>query len=171
MALTSTEERDQNRDAESLASAPASESAGREESLEMWRDRAQRLQAEMENYRKRQQRLAEGRVLEERERLLSRLLQVADELEQALHSAGLDTIRLQHGLELTYRNLMQHLSQEGVEPIKAQGQPFDPLWHEAADVIPHTQSGVPPQTIVEVLRPGYRIGSRLLRPARVLVSA
>jgi molecular chaperone GrpE len=141
------------------------------EDAEMWRDRALRLQAEMENYRKRQRRLAEAQVVEERERLLRRFLQVADELERALGAPRTDATNLRQGVELTYRTLMQHLEQEGVERIQAQGQPFDPEWHEAVGTKPQQEPGVQPQTVVEVQRPGYRLGDRLLRPARVLISA
>jgi len=142
-----------------------------EESAEVWRDRALRLQAEMENYRKRQRRLAEERIAEERERLLRRFLQVADELERALSVSRADTTSLRQGVELTYRALMQHLEQEGVERIQAQGEPFDPERHEAVGTTPQHEPGVQPQTVVEVLRPGYRLDGRLLRPARVLISA
>jgi molecular chaperone GrpE len=66
---------------------------------------------------------------------------------------------------------MQLLEQEGVEQILAYGQPFDPEWHEAVGAAPKQKPGVQPQTVVEVLRPGYRLDGRLLRPARVLISA
>ena len=147
------------------------ESAAVEEGVEVWRDRALRLQAEMENYRKRQRRLAEERIAEERERLLRRFLQVADELERALRASRVDANSLRQGVKLTHRSLMQLLEQEGVEQILAYGQPFDPEWHEAVGTAPKQKPGVQPQTVVEVLRPGYRLDGRLLRPARVLISA
>lgn len=147
------------------------EFAAAEETAEVWRDRALRLQAEMENYRKRQQRLAEERIVEERERLLRRFLQVADELERALSAPRADATSLRQGVELTYRSLMQHLEQEGVEPVPAQGQPFDPEWHEAVGTTRQHEPGIQPHTVVEVVRPGYRLDGRLLRPARVFISA
>ena len=147
------------------------EFAPADKEVEVWRDRALRLQAEMENYRKRQRRLAEERIAEERERLLQRFLQVADELERALTASREDTNSLRQGVELAYRILMKHLEQEGVEPIPAQGQPFDPELHEAIGAKPQQGPGIEPQTVVEVLRPGYHLDGRLLRPARVLVAA
>ena len=144
---------------------------GADESVDVWRDRALRLQAAMENYRKRQQRLAEERILEERERLLRRFLQVADELERALREQRADVASLRHGVELTHRILMQLLEQEDVKPIGALGQPFDPEWHEAVGTTTEYEHGLQPYTVVEVLRPGYRLGDHLLRPARVLVAA
>ena len=142
-----------------------------EESLDLWRDRALRLQAEIENFRKRQQRLAEGRILADRERLLRAFLRVADDLERALHADGADADDLRQGVDLTYRSLMRLLDQEGAEPIEAAGQPFDPAWHEAVGTVPHVHAGAEPDTVVTVVEAGYRLGDRLLRPARVIVAA
>lgn len=135
-----------------------------------WRDRALRLQADMENYRKRQQRLADERILEEREKLLRNVLTVVDDLERALGAQHTDVSSLRQGVGMTYQAFMQILGQEDVEQIEAQGQPFDPEYHEAVGTVPVSAEYPHPQTIVQVLRPGYRFGNRLLRPARVLVS-
>ncbi|HEY74888.1 MAG TPA: nucleotide exchange factor GrpE [Thermoflexia bacterium] len=140
------------------------------EELEMWKDRALRLEAEMDNFRKRQRRLAEDRVLADRERLLRAFLAVADDLARALSADGVDAESLRQGVDLTYQSMMRLLSQEGVEPIEAEGQPFDPAWHEAVGTVSHEEAGVEPDTVVEVVQPGYRIGDRLLRPARVIVA-
>jgi molecular chaperone GrpE len=142
-----------------------------EESLDLWRDRALRLQAEIENFRKRQQRLAEARILADRERLLRAFLRVADDLERALNADGADADDLRQGVDLTYRSLMRLLDQEGAEPIEAAGQPFDPAWHEAVGTVPHVRAGAEPDTVVKVVEAGYRLGDRLLRPARVIVAA
>ena len=142
-----------------------------EESLDLWRDRALRLQAEIENFRKRQQRLAEARILADRERLLRAFLRVADDLERALHADGADADDLRQGVDLTYRSLTRLLDQEGAEPIEAAGQPFDPAWHEAVGTVPHVHAGAAPDTVVKVVEAGYRLGDRLLRPARVIVAA
>jgi molecular chaperone GrpE len=142
-----------------------------EETLDMWRDRALRLQAEIENFRKRQQRLAEERILADRERLLRAFLRVADDLERVLNADGADAGDLRQGVDLTYRSLMQLLDQEGAEPIEAVGQPFDPAWHEAVGTVPHVHAGAEPDTVVKVVEAGYRLGDRLLRPARVIVAA
>jgi molecular chaperone GrpE len=141
-----------------------------EETLEVWRDRALRLQAEMENFRKRQRRLAEERVVADRERLLRSFLRVADDLERALTADGVDAESLRQGVDLTYQSLMRLLDQEGAEPIEAAGQPFDPAWHEAVGAVPHVRAGAAPDTVVEVVEAGYRLGDRLLRPARVIVA-
>jgi molecular chaperone GrpE len=141
-----------------------------EETLDVWRDRALRLQAEIENFRKRQQRLAEERIAADRERLLRSFLYVADDLERALNVDTTHVGSVRQGVDLTYQKIIQLLNQEGVEPIQSVGQPFDPTWHEAVDTVPHQQAGVEPDTIVKVTQKGYRLGDRLLRPARVIVA-
>jgi molecular chaperone GrpE len=139
------------------------------ESLDVWRDRALRLQAEIENFRKRQRRLAEQQIATERERLLRAFTRVADDLERAL-DAQTDVEGLRQGVKVTYRNFMRLLNQEGVESIPAKGAWFDPALHEAVSTVSHLDAGVEPQRVVEVTERGYRIEDRLLRPARVIVA-
>jgi molecular chaperone GrpE len=134
-----------------------------------WRDRALRLQAEMDNFRKRQQRLAQDEIQSERQRLLRDFLPIVDDLERAL-AAARDGGGLREGVELTHRAALQLLRREGVERIEDRGHDFDPSWHEAVTTVDHRQAGVPPNVIVEVLAPGYRYGEQLLRPARVVVA-
>ncbi len=135
-----------------------------------WQDRALRLQAEMENYRRRQKRLAQDQIETERERLLKAFVEVIDDLERALASPSGDGGGLREGVQLTYRAALQRLKREGAEQIEAQGQRFDPAWHEAVSTLPSRQLGAAPETVVQVLEPGYRLGDRLLRPARVVVA-
>lgn len=136
-----------------------------------WADRALRLQAEMENFRKRQQRWAEDRIRSERERLLRAFLGVIDDLERALAAPAGDGTGLRQGLELTLRSARQMLEREGVEPIQAMGAPFDPAWHEAVAKQASQEAGVSAGTVVQVTEAGYRIGDQLLRPAKVIVAA
>lgn len=149
---------------------PAQEEAAAQESLEVWRERAMRLQAEMENFRKRQQRLAEERIASEREKLLRSFLEIADNLERALNTDGVDAQAIREGVRLTYQAMQHLIAKEGAEPIQPTGEPFDPAWHEAVASVPHTQAQVAPDTVVEVVQTGYRLGERLLRPARVVVA-
>jgi molecular chaperone GrpE len=143
---------------------------GQPGALEEWRDRALRLQAEMDNYRKRQRRLAEDQVEAERERLLNAFLQIVDDLERALAAPTGDAGGLRQGVELTHHAALQLLRKEGVEQIEAKGQPFDPEWHEAIATVGRNGSQVGPDTVVQVMEPGYRLGDRLLRPAKVIVA-
>lgn len=148
-----------------------------------------RLQAEMENYRKRQQRLAQMEVQAERERLLAAFLPIVDDLERALaashhghRGAGPSQAHLPsrahlpsqagllHGVELTHRAALQLLQKEGVEPVESENQPFDPNWHEAVTTVPRNGHQADPGTVIKVLEPGYRLGDHLLRPAKVVVA-
>jgi molecular chaperone GrpE len=153
---------------------PGNQDLPREEVNE-WRERALRLQAEMENYRKRQQRIAQDQIVAERSRLLNQFLDVVDDLERALAApAGSVGARNDHGLrrgvELTHRAAMQLLEKEGATAIEAEGHPFDPKWHEAVATVPRNGGEVAAGTVVQVIEPGYRIADRLLRPAKVVVA-
>lgn len=137
--------------------------------VEMWRDMALRLQASMDNFRKLQRRLAEEKVATERERLLLAFLNVTDNLDRALAARG-DIEDVRGGVELTRRGLLQFLRREGVEPMEAEGQPFDPSRHEAVGQVASDGLDVEPGTIVRDVEKGYTVGDRLLRPARVIVA-
>jgi molecular chaperone GrpE len=138
--------------------------------LQEWRDRALRLQADMDNFRRRQRRLAQDEIQTERERLLSGFLPVLDDLERALASSVGDANGLRHGVELTHRVATQMLQKEGVERIEAGGHPFDPAWHEAVATVRRNGTQMDLDTVVQVMEPGYRMGDRLLRPAKVVVA-
>jgi molecular chaperone GrpE len=141
---------------------------------EAWRERALRLQADMENFRKRQRRLAEEQIAEERDRLLSQFATIADDLERALQARDAGPTGLREGVALTYQAMMRLMEREGVETIRPEGNAFDPHWHEAVSTVPHVRAGVPPNTVVQVVRNGYRLAKpgedRLIRPARVIVA-
>jgi molecular chaperone GrpE len=155
---------------QSVEQVPALFTGSMPDELQEWRDRALRLQAEMDNYRKRQQRLAEDQIQAERERLLKGFLRTVDNLERALEAPVGDGGELRHGIELTHRAAVQFLEGEGVERIEAENQPFDPEWHEAVATVSHNGSNHGRNSVVRVLEPGYRLAGRLLRPARVIVA-
>jgi molecular chaperone GrpE len=134
-----------------------------------WRDRALRLQAEMDNFRKRQQRLAQDQIQDERRRLLTAFLGTVDNLERALRSSD-NSQTLRQGVQLTHREALQFLGREGVEEVQVLGRPFDPAWHEAVATVGRGQASAAPETVVQVLQPGYRLNDQLLRPARVIVA-
>ncbi len=138
-----------------------------------WRERAMRLQAEMENYRKRQKRLADERVAREREALLFRFLSVIDNLEKVLSHIEEDN-PVYHGIRVTYDGAKALLRVEDVEPIQAVGKPFDPAWHDAVTVVPAQPGQEEEMLVIDEELKGYRIGdgpeARLLRPARVVVA-
>jgi molecular chaperone GrpE len=156
----------------SIPESALSDGASRveQEELEEWRDRALRLQAEMDNFRKRQRRLAEDRVAADRERLLQAFLTVSDDLDRALTVDGADIETLVSGVSITHNSLMHILDQEGVQLIQAEGEVFDPNLHEAVATVSSQEADVEPETIVEIVQQGYTLGDKLLRPARVVVA-
>jgi molecular chaperone GrpE len=132
-----------------------------------WQSMALRLQADMDNFRKRQARRADDSVVEERERLLRLILPIADNLTRALNNDGQGLDSLQQGVELTYRELMRLLEAEGVARIEALRHDFSPEVHEAVGTVTtDAEAGI----VVDELESGYRLGERLLRPARVVVA-
>ncbi len=133
---------------------------------EMLYDRLARLQAEFDNYRKRATReQAEFReyAVTDAARLF---LPVLDSLELALQHARGGEFR--SGVELIYRQLLDALGKLGVQPLAAQGQPFDPALHQAVEMVETT--AVPDHHVVEEMQRGYKIKERLLRPAMVRVA-
>lgn len=133
-----------------------------------WQEKAWRLQADMDNFRKRQKRRADELIGAERERLLSTFLPVVDNLARALAHQDRADDALRQGVELTHRQLTQLLEAEGVTRLETVGQPFDPEWHEAIAVI---ESEAEADMIVEEIEAGYTLETKLLRPAKVVVAA
>ena len=133
------------------------------------RDRLLRMTAEFDNYRKRTDR--ERRELSDAVAgdFARDLLPIVDDLERALATpaaSGDQAIRA--GVELIHRQLLEALRRRGVTAFETVGQAFDPMWHEALANVP--AAGRPDGEIVSEVRRGYRIGSRLLRPALVQVA-
>jgi molecular chaperone GrpE len=131
---------------------------------------AQRSQADLQNYRRRaEQERAEAYERGRGEAILQ-ILPVLDDFERAL--AALPEERREEdwvqGLTLIERKLRSALESLGVERIAAEGQPFDPWEHEA--VLHDVREDVVPGTVAQVARQGYRLGSRVLRPAQVVVA-
>jgi molecular chaperone GrpE len=134
-----------------------------------YRDHLQRLQAEFENYRKRVLREQTRAVDFATEPLMSRLLQVLDEFELALVAAEQrpDFDKFLHGVEIVYAKLLDILRAEGLERIDANGRPFDPTEHEALFQV---EGGDGEPYVADVLRSGYRLKGRVIRPAGVKVT-
>jgi molecular chaperone GrpE len=130
-------------------------------------DTLRRVQADFENYRKRVQR--EQAVLVERanERLLEELLPVLDSFDGALaHVDGGDVDQLRNGVQGIHAQLVAVLRKNGLEQIDAEGSPFDPNEHEA--VMQDDGDGDP--HVGQIMRAGYRLKGRVLRPAMVSVT-
>jgi molecular chaperone GrpE len=133
-----------------------------------YRDHLQRLQAEFDNYRKRVLREQTTAVEQAARPAFRRLLEVLDDFDLALMHAQdrPDFDRFLHGVELVYAKLLDTLRAEGLEQMDAQGKPFDPENHEA---LMQTGDGEGDPVVADVLRPGYTLKGRVLRPAGVRV--
>ncbi|MFW5857902.1 MAG: nucleotide exchange factor GrpE [Planctomycetota bacterium] len=132
---------------------------------------AQKTRADLENYRRRVARDRDAERLQTQADLLQEILNPIDDLDRALAAAGRERNfdSLFEGLEMVRRSLWKSLGHAGFERIPAEhGDVFDPNVHEAMMKVPHPE--VPENHIVEELSPGYRLGERVLRAARVMVS-
>jgi molecular chaperone GrpE len=126
-----------------------------------------RVAAEFDNYRKRAVRDQESLVARAHERLVKELLPVLDDLERALEAAAEhEEAKLEDGVRLVHRELRDALAKEGLVEIETNGS-FDPHVHEALLTQP---SDSDEGAIIEVIQKGYRLGDRVLRPARVVIS-
>src|SRR5438552_5005994 len=126
-----------------------------------------RVAADFENYRKRVARDQESQVTRAHERLVKELLPVLDDLERALQAAAEhEEAKLADGVQLVYRELRDALSREGLAEVEADGK-FDPHVHEALLTQPSDREE---GSVLEVLQKGYRLGDRVLRPARVVIA-
>jgi molecular chaperone GrpE len=156
---------------ERLSEAPASD-ASRLKSLERERDtlldRLARTQADFENSRRRMEREQQDYrdfALADAMRIL---LPSVDSLDWALQSPVETVEDFRSGVKLVRQQLQNALEKLGVSLINAKGEAFDPRFHEAVDLVEFPDTA--PNTVVEELRPGYKLGERLLRPAMVLVA-
>jgi molecular chaperone GrpE len=131
-------------------------------------DSLQRLKAEFDNYRKRVARDQQELVARAAERLVKELLPVLDDLERALEAAAAhQEAQLEEGVRLVHRSLAALLERHGVTPIDTDGK-FDPHVHEALLSQP---SEAEEGSVVDVVQKGYKLGDRVVRPARVVVAA
>jgi molecular chaperone GrpE len=130
-------------------------------------DRLQRLAAEFDNFRKRSARDQAAMASRANERLVKELLPILDDLGRALEAAAEhEEAKLEEGVGLVHRALDELLRKEGLAEIETNGR-FDPHVHEALLSQPSDDEE---GTVVEVVQKGYKLGDRVLRPARVVVA-
>ena len=145
--------------------------AGLQADLDRFRDLALRSQADFENYKKRAAREKEEAINYANKSLLQRLVAILDNFELGLAAAREqgEQSPIYAGMVLVQKQLNDLLSENGLQPVEAEGKPFDPNLHEA---IAHEASDhVPEGTVLRQARRGYRFKDRLLRPANVVVSS
>ena len=130
----------------------------------------QRLKAEFENYRKRIMREQTELVERSSAVLIAHLLGVLDNFDLAVAAAEetKDFDKMLKGVELVYGELKEVLGANGLETIDAKNKPFDPNLHEAAIEVGGAEDGE--LVVAEVLRPGYLLKGKVLRPAMVKVT-
>lgn len=136
--------------------------------VDQYREHLQRLQAEFDNYRKRMLREQTTAVEMAAQPVFRRLLEVLDDFDLALMHAQdrPDFDRFLHGVELVYAKLLDTLRAEGLERMDVLGKPFDPELHEA---LMQSGEGDGDPVVADVLRPGYTLKGRVIRPAGVRV--
>ena len=133
-----------------------------------------RVVAELDNYRKRARKeVVESRRFAQAD-LLRSLLEVQDNFERALQSAGEDSDTesadgFRAGVELIFQKFSGLMKDRGVEPMEALGTEFDPNFHEAVGQL--SREGVEPGQVIEVVQQGFHFGDMVLRPARVIISS
>ena len=167
--LPAGDDGDETRVGEVTGESPAAESELQKlrAELDSLRDRLARAQAEFDNARKRaakeQQEYREYAVAD----AIKSLLPAMDSLERALQVKS-DAAELRNGVELIYKQLQAALAKLSVNPIASKGQPFDPRYHEAIEMVETRDA--PDHQVIEELQRGYRFKDRLLRPAMVKVA-
>jgi molecular chaperone GrpE len=130
-------------------------------------DRLARAQAEFENARRRasreQQEFRDYATID----VIKSLLPVMDSFERALNTKS-DAADFRSGIELIYKQLQVALAKLGVLPVPAVGEPFDPHYHEAVEMVETDEAA--DHEVLEELQRGYKLKDRLLRPAMVKVA-
>src|SRR5216110_1523718 len=152
-------------------SEPEDPMAGLQADLDRFRDLALRSQADFENYKKRAAREKEDAIKYANSSLLERLVTIVDNFQLGLEAARRDGERspIYSGMTLVLKQLNDFLAENGLQPIEAEGNQFDPNLHQA---IAHEPSKEFPEgTVIRQTRRGYRLKDRLLRPSSVVVSS
>jgi molecular chaperone GrpE len=139
--------------------------------VEKWKDLALRTAAELDNFRKRSSRDMQDARAYANSDLLRGLLPILDTFEMGLDAARAESEKsiVFQGLKMVQGMFGNYLRDFGVEEVPAEGQTFDPNVHEALSTEP--SDTVPDHKIIRVLRRGYKLKDRLLRPANVVVSS
>ncbi|MFL6527323.1 MAG: nucleotide exchange factor GrpE [Chthoniobacterales bacterium] len=166
------DEQNPGADAGSVSGKPEEqdELANVQADLDRFRDLALRSQADFENYKKRCQREKEEAVKYANTSLLERLVTIIDNFELGLSAAKGEgeNSAIYSGMSMVLKQLNDFLADNGLQPVEAEGQPFDPKLHEA---IGHEPSDtIPENHVIRQTRRGYRFKDRLLRPSSVVVS-
>lgn len=129
-----------------------------------------RLAADFDNYRKRQEQEKEALLKYGAENTLKKMIEVLDNFERGLKAIETveDCEKVKECYNLAYKNFTDVLTKAGLETIKAEGETFDPNFHEAVMQTPSSEH--PEHTIIAELQKGYKLGDKVLRPTLVNVA-
>ena len=162
-----SQEEDREPEQSGQAEEKAEAAASQPEKQEGGSDQLLRLMAEFDNYKKRSARERENIYTDVRVDTVTKFLPVYDNLERALKAETADEA-YKKGVELTFKALMEVFTKLGVEPIEAEGQPFDPTLHNA--VMHCEDESVGENTVVQELQKGFKIGDKVIRFSMVKVA-
>lgn len=139
--------------------------------LDRFRDLALRSQADFDNYKKRAAREKEEAIKYANSSLLERLIAIVDNFELGLSAARGEgeASPIFSGMSMVLKQLTDFLADNGLQPIDAEGQKFDPNMHEA--IAHEASTTVPEGVVIRQTRRGYKLKDRLLRPSSVVVSS
>lgn len=147
-----------------------------ESSVAMYKDQLLRKAAEFENYKKRVENDFASMTKFSTEELIQKLLPVLDDFERMIKATkaaeekeGKNDSAFIRGVELIYSKYRRILEAQGVKEFETLGKPFDPALHDALMQMP--KDGVPPHTVIEEVEKGYMLHEKVIRHARVIVSA
>ena len=154
---------------ETAEAAPVEDKAAAlEAELKEESDRILRLQADFENFRRRTAKEKEELAAVITQNILGDLLPLLDNFERAMAVEQTDGEAFQKGVEMIFTQLREVLDKHGLQSIEAEGQTFDPNFHQA--VMRVEDSDAPDGTITQVLQKGYQAKGRVIRPAMVQVA-
>ena len=138
--------------------------------VEAEKDRALRLSAEFENYKKRSTKENQDFKRFANETLLKQLFSVVDNLERAIDTSeeNKENKSLLDGVKMTHKEMLRIFETFEVKPLKSEGEIFDPNFHQA--VTQEESDSCPENTVIKELQKGYTLHGRLVRPSMVIVS-
>lgn len=135
-----------------------------EQERDEWEEKAKKVKADFENYRKKEEERREDWEMEAQRELAEDLVEVIDNLERAIASADEDSGVVQ-GVKMVADQLYEELEKRGLEKIDAEGEEFDPELHKAVDTREHEEEN----KVLEQKRKGYMFNDKVLREAEVVV--
>jgi len=169
----SAEQQNPNNNIVSIEAARIAELEGqlaqaRQEASDNW-NKFLRERADMENFRKRQERVLTDRVYNQKKALINKFLGVVDNVDRAmLYQETMSRQDLQQALRMVQWQMGEVMRSEGLNVVPTVGEAFNPYMHEAIEAVENSDK--PEGTIVEEVLRGYTLGDETLRPARVKVS-